>query len=79
VVIKLKLTGVPSSTGKTLVTIELLKGTRKIATGSGTVRSGRMQLTLRAKRALAKGRYRVRVRVRQATTTTLAPVALRLR
>ncbi|MCW3016120.1 MAG: hypothetical protein JWO02_3212 [Solirubrobacterales bacterium] len=79
VVIKLKLTGVPASTAKTRVTIELLKGTRKIATASGTVRSGRAQLTLRAKRALAKGRYRVRVRVRQATTTTLAPVSLKLR
>jgi hypothetical protein len=77
--LKLRLTGAPVSSDKTIVVVDLLKGTRKIATATGVIRSGRAVLKLRAERAVPKGRYRVRVRVRQGTTTTLAPVPLRLR
>jgi hypothetical protein len=65
-------------TGGTIgtVTVRLRSGKKAIATRSGKPKAGRLTLTLRAKKAIRKGRYTIEA---SAGKTKLAPVALKLR
>ena len=72
--LRLRFTGAPA--GKLAVTVRLYSRKKLVARSGATVRSGQARVTLRAKKAVRKGRYRVVVSVGK---RTLAPVQLRLR
>jgi hypothetical protein len=75
----LKIGGVTGSAGKIVVKLKLTKHKKTIAKGSGTVRSGKVSLTLRAKKTVKKGRYKLSISVTQAGKTAKLSRTLKLK
>jgi phospholipase C len=77
-VLSLRVTGLKASAGKITATVKLSRNGKLIATGKGTVKSGKLRLTLKAKKKLAKGSYKLTVTTiqprRKATLTTTLKV-----
>jgi hypothetical protein len=62
-----------------IVKLTLAKGKTTIAKGSGTIGSGRLALTLKAKKPVKKGRYKLTVSVNQAGRTAKLSRTVRLK
>ncbi|MDX6664564.1 MAG: phospholipase, partial [Solirubrobacteraceae bacterium] len=77
--VSLKLTGLSAAKGKITATVRLLRGKKTLATGTGTVKSGRLKLTLKAKKTLTKGTYRLATTVKQGKTTKRFTKTLKLK
>ena len=78
-VISLKVTGLSASAGKITATVKLSRNGKLIATGKGTVKSGKLRLTLRAKRNLAKGAYKLTVTFVQPRKKTTLSTTLKVK
>jgi phospholipase C len=61
-----KVTGLSTKRGKITVSAKLTLGKKAIASGKGTVRSGRLTLTLKSKKKLKRGTYKLSMTVSQA-------------
>jgi phospholipase C len=78
-VLSLKFTGLSASAGKITASVKLTLKGKKIATGKGTVKSGRLKLTLKAKKTLKKGTYKLAVTCVQPRKKTNLSATLKLK
>ena len=74
-----KITGLSTKSGKITVSIKLTKSRKTIASGHGTVHSGKLTVTLKSKHALKKGTYTLTTTVTQAHKSKKFTKTLRLR
>jgi phospholipase C len=77
--VTLKVTGLSTSKGSITVSVKLTKGKLTIASGKGTVKSGHLTVTLKAKKTLKKGTYTLTVTVTQAKKSTKFTKSLKLK
>jgi phospholipase C len=77
--VKLKVTGLSASKGKITLNAKLTLGKASIATGKGTVKSGRLTLTLKGKKTLKRGTYKLTVTVTQAKKATKISKSFKLK
>ncbi|HEY4095669.1 MAG TPA: alkaline phosphatase family protein, partial [Baekduia sp.] len=77
--VKLKVTGLSASKGKITLSAKLTLGKASIATGKGTVKSGRLTLTLKGKKTLKRGTYKLTVTVTQAKKATKISKSFKLK
>ena len=61
-----KVTGLSASKGKITVSVKLTLGKKTVASAKGTVRSGKVTLTLKSKKKLKRGTYKLSMTVSQA-------------
>jgi phospholipase C len=77
--VTLKITGVTSSRGKITVKLSLIKAKNTVARGSGTVKRGKLSLTLKSKKTFTKGTYLLKLSVTQAHRTAKLSKKLKLK
>jgi phospholipase C len=70
VTLTLKVTGLSTKDGKITLSAKLVQKKKTVATSaSGTVKSGKVKLTLKAKKAIKKGKYTISFKVKQGTAS----------
>ena len=66
----LKVTGLSTKDGKVTLSAKLVQKKKTVATSAtGTVKSGKVKLTLKAKKTIKKGKYTISFKVRQGTAS----------
>ncbi len=78
VVLSLRFKNLPSS-AKGTATVKLTRAARTVASGRGTVKAGRLRITLRSRRTVRKGSYRLSVSLKQGAKLTRLSTALKLK
>jgi len=75
----LKVTGLSTNAGKITVSVKLTKGHKTIASGHGTVHSGKVTVTIKSHHKITKGSYTLTVTVSQAHKSKKFTKTLKLR
>jgi phospholipase C len=80
VTLTLKVTGLSSKDGKVTLSAKLVQKKKTVATStSGTVKSGKVKLTLKAKKTIKKGKYTISFKVRQGTASATVSKSVTLK